>query len=133
MIFPCSDTFQCLCLYKEKANSDDLFYSRPLKAHWDPHPTYHYTCIDDCLFLTVAGLINTLTDFCCTLLPAFVVIRLQMPLRQKLAVASVFLFGVVVNVASALRIYYSFVQTKSGDVSIKKKKKKKGSNTFLTF
>lgn len=43
------------------------------------------------------------------------VIKLQMPWKQKLAVASVFLAGIVVNVASALRIYYSTMQALSGD------------------
>ena len=63
----------------------------------------------------IAGLINTITDFCCTLLPAFVVIKLQMPLKEKLAIASVFIAGTMVSAASALRIYFGVVQAKSGD------------------
>lgn len=63
----------------------------------------------------VTGLINTITDFCCTLLPAFVVIKLQLPMRQKIAVASIFLCGISVNVASALRIYYGFVEATTYD------------------
>ena len=63
----------------------------------------------------IAGLINVITDICCTILPAFVVIRLQMPLKEKIAIASVFLAGIMVNAASVLRIYFSVVQAKSGD------------------
>lgn len=63
----------------------------------------------------VAGLINTITDFCCTVLPAFVVVKLQLPKKQKIAVASVFLCGVIVNVASALRIYLGYVQSMRND------------------
>ena len=62
-----------------------------------------------------AGVINAITDLCCTLLPAFVVIKLQMPWRQKLAVASVFLAGILVNIGSAMRIYFSVQQAISGD------------------
>lgn len=89
---------------------------RPLRAAWDPNTDYQHTCIDTGLFLMVAGIINTLTDFCCTLLPASIVLKLHMPMRQRFAVASVFLVGISVNVASALRIYYSFHQYSTGDM-----------------
>lgn len=88
---------------------------RPLKAVWDPNPDYAYTCFNINYFLLITGLINTVTDFCCTLLPAIIVMKLQMPLRRKIAVASMFLVGITVNISSALRIYYAVVQAKTGD------------------
>lgn len=61
------------------------------------------------------GIINTLTDFLCTALPAFIVLKLHMPLNKRLGVASLFLFGIVVNIASALRIYYTYYQYETSD------------------
>ena len=96
-------------------NSDPFSNSRPVKVNWDPHPNYPYKCGNSNAFLMIAGLINTIMDFCCTLLPAFVVIRLQMPKKEKFAISSVFLAGIVVNVASILRIYYGVVQARTKD------------------
>lgn len=66
--------------------------------------------------MMVAGIINTMTDLCCTLLPASIVLQLQMPVRQRVAIASLFLLGLSVNIASALRIYYSFHQFITDDM-----------------
>lgn len=66
-------------------------------------------------FLTAMGIINTLTDICCTLLPAFVVAKLQMPVRQKITVTSVFLGGIIAIIASILRIYYVLHRTETQD------------------
>lgn len=41
--------------------------------------------------------------------------KLQMPFRQKVGVASVFLLGIFVNVASVLRIYFAIHRSSSGD------------------
>lgn len=38
-----------------------------------------------------------------------------MPLRKRIGVASLFLVGIFVNVASALRIYYRVYEAKAGD------------------
>lgn len=64
----------------------------------------------------IAGIISTITDFACTILPALIVWNLQMPRRQRIAVASVFLIGVTVNVASVLRIYYAWYQYQTQDM-----------------
>lgn len=61
-----------------------------------------------------SGVLNTITDFGCTVLPAIIVMKLHMPWRQKAAVASLFLLGVSVNIASALRLYYVYIQFKAG-------------------
>ena len=44
-----------------------------------------------------------------------VVVNLQMPRRQKVAVASLFLIAVIADIASILKIYYASIQIKSGD------------------
>lgn len=96
-----------LAISRENPVADDR---SPLKAIWDHHPDYHYSCFKIGYFLMIAGLINTVTDIACTLIPISVVLRLEMPLRQRFGVASVFLLGFIVNVASCLRIYYAYHQ-----------------------
>lgn len=73
----------------------------PLKAAWDLDPEYACRCVNTFLYIMIAGPIYTSTDFCCTVLPASIVLKLHMPLRQRLEVSSLFLVGVV-NTASAL-------------------------------
>lgn len=87
----------------------------PLKAAWDVFPDYSHTCVDLSHFFVSMGVINTCTDFFCTVLPALIVMRLQMPFRRRLAVASVFIIGISVNIASALRIYYLYTSRDTWD------------------
>lgn len=91
------------------------FNHSPLKAAWDPHPTYSYKCFNTSIFIAIVGIINTLTDFLCTILPAFIVFKLQMPLRKRLGISSLFLVGILVNIASVLRIYYLYYENETSD------------------
>lgn len=65
--------------------------------------------------MLATGSINTITDLLCTLVPVFIVLKLQIPLRKRWGVASLFLTGIFVNVASALRIYYFNRTTETKD------------------
>lgn len=87
----------------------------PLKAAWDLNPTYHYTCFNTEYFFLFSGIINTVTDFLCTILPAAIVLKVEMPVRKRIAVASIFFIGIFVNIASVLRIYYFAIAHISGD------------------
>lgn len=78
-------------------------------------PKYPYTCLKQGDLLLGLGIVSTLTDAFATLLPASIVINLQMPNRQKIAVTSVFMVGITVNICSILRIYYVSVRAKDGD------------------
>lgn len=96
------------------SNNDNRYNHSPLKAIWEPN--IPHSCFQVGYFLLIAGLINTATDFACTLLPILIVSQLHMSVRQRFAVSSVFLVGFVANVASCLRIYYAFRETESGDI-----------------
>lgn len=93
----------------------DTDLTSPLKASWDVHPTYPYKCFQIAYFFLIAGVINTATDLCCTLLPASIMLKLPLPLRRRLAAASLFMVGIIANIASALRIYYAYRQFISND------------------
>lgn len=86
----------------------------PLKAAWDANPTYPYKCFNTDIFLFACGIINTLTDFLCTVMPAFIILKLHMPFRKRMGVASLFFIGIIVNVASALRIYFLANEVETG-------------------
>lgn len=60
------------------------------------------------------GVISCLADFLCTILPIPVVLRLSMPLRQRIGVCVLLSAGIVVTVAGVVRtwfIYKSLIAT----------------------
>jgi hypothetical protein len=60
------------------------------------------------------GVISCLADFLCTILPIPVVLRLSMPLRQRIGVCVLLSAGIIVTVAGIVRtwfIYKSLIAT----------------------
>jgi len=60
------------------------------------------------------GVVSCLADFLCTILPIPVVLRLRMPLRQRIGVCVLLSAGIVVTVAGVVRtwfIYKSLIAT----------------------
>lgn len=86
------------------ANND---LDSPLKALFDILPKYPHTCSINSHELTYAASIaNTITDLLTTMIPVTLVGTLHLPYRQRIAIMTIFLLGVFVNVAGALRTYY---------------------------
>jgi hypothetical protein len=56
----------------------------------------------------VAGIINSFNDFCVVLIPIPVVMKLRLPLRQRIVCALLFGAGFVVCIAGGVRIYYMY-------------------------
>ena len=54
----------------------------------------------------VAGIINCICDFECTLLPIPLVMSLQMPIRQRLGLLVLLSGGVIVTIAGMVRTYF---------------------------
>ena len=65
-----------------------------------------FTCIDEGISGVWLGGFNTLADLLITLLPIPVILRLQMPKRQRVGVVILLSLGLVVTIAGALRTYY---------------------------
>lgn len=82
--------------------------SRPMKAIWDLNPQYPHTCINDGAAVFAASVVNVCNDLLCTLAPMPLVWNLKLPVRQRLAVMSIFGLGVLVNVAGAVRTAYVY-------------------------
>jgi len=89
-----------------------VFTCDPVEAYWYRFTaswlkTHQYKCTDEVAALLVIITISTFQDFIATMLPMFVVYKLRLPIRQKLALAGVFLIGLAVCATGALRIHYA--------------------------
>lgn len=81
---------------------------RPMKAIWDLDPEYPHSCINDGAAVFAASTVNVCNDLLCTLAPMPLVWNLKLPVRQRLAVMSIFGLGIIVNVAGAVRTAYVY-------------------------
>lgn len=54
------------------------------------------------------GVINSFSDLLTTVLPIPIVLRLQMPLKQRIGVCILLCLGFVVTIAGSLRTYYTW-------------------------
>ena len=84
---------------------------RPLSAWWwqfDPAWTtsHSYTCVPETNLLMAACALSVIQDFLVAGLPTFIFARMDLPFRQKLALAGVFAVGFFLCVAGVLRIVY---------------------------
>lgn len=93
-----------------------IFACSPISAFWDqvdfgkPFQAggYHYTCINEGADLLANGIISTTQDFIAALLPTLLCWRLQIPIRQKIALYSVFAISYSTVVIGAMRTYTGF-------------------------
>jgi hypothetical protein len=87
-----------------------LIGSRPISAYW----TLSFApqnCINERIHLVIQGTFNILYDFCVVLIPIPVVLRLNLPLRQRIIVALLFGVGFVVCFAGVVRTYLMYKVT----------------------
>lgn len=80
---------------------------RPISAYW----TLSFLpqrCIDQRIHLVIQGTLNILYDFCVVLIPIPIVLRLNLPLRQRIIVALLFGAGFVICFAGIARTYYMY-------------------------
>ncbi|KAL4870530.1 hypothetical protein BDV12DRAFT_55516 [Aspergillus spectabilis] len=83
-----------------------LFHCRPIHAYWDLEPQYPHHCLNDGAIVFSASTINIFTDVLVTILPMPLIWKLQLPVRQRLAVIAIFGLGIMVDVAGSVRTVY---------------------------
>ncbi|KAJ5356727.1 hypothetical protein N7517_011336 [Penicillium concentricum] len=85
--------------------SVDGFRCTPTRLTWlgwmNEEPGY---CIDFIAAVLVNCLVNIVVDFILIITPVYEVIKLKLPLRKKLAVASMFIVGSVLTVIAIIRV-----------------------------
>jgi hypothetical protein len=93
-----------------------LLSCQPLSAQWtvsfEPQK-----CVNMEVFLLVAGILNTLSDFLVVLLPIPVVLKLQLPRRQLIVVTMLFGAGFLVCAAGGARTWFTYMLTSSFDAT----------------
>ncbi|KAH9838913.1 integral membrane protein [Teratosphaeria destructans] len=83
-----------------------IFLCTPVKYYWEFPPTTSGQCLDEGKATLAAGIINILADVLTTLVPVPLVMRLKMPLRQRIGCAVIFGMGFIVILAAIVRTYY---------------------------
>ncbi|KAF2831694.1 hypothetical protein CC86DRAFT_274269, partial [Ophiobolus disseminans] len=92
-----------------------VFMCRPVSAFWDQENIkllasgkYKFKCANEGAEIVANGVISTVQDFIAASLPAILCWKLQMPLRQKIALYSVFAISYSAVALGALRTYTSY-------------------------
>ncbi|CAI6336646.1 unnamed protein product [Periconia digitata] len=85
----------------------------PLKLLWDP--TVQGRCIDINLFYYITSAFHILMDVWILILPYNIIIAIPRPLRERLAVYSVFGLGFFGTICAIVRFNYLVIVTKSKD------------------
>ncbi|PWY70255.1 integral membrane protein [Aspergillus heteromorphus CBS 117.55] len=83
-----------------------IFQCTPIHAFWDLDPQYPHTCLNDGAAVFSASVVNVFTDFLSTVVPMPLIWNLKLPVRQRIAVISIFALGILVNVAGSVRTVY---------------------------
>ena len=65
-------------------------------------------CLNEAAHIFAAGIINTVNDFCVVLIPIPVVLKLKLPLRQRLVCIFLFGAGFIVCIAGGVRIAWMY-------------------------
>ncbi|ORX93230.1 hypothetical protein BCR34DRAFT_608618 [Clohesyomyces aquaticus] len=81
-----------------------LFQCTPIRGYWDASAKQH--CINLRPTLVSIAALNSLSDFLIYLWPAKPLWSLQLPLKQRLGLISIFTMGCTVCVAGICRMYY---------------------------
>ncbi|KAK7185673.1 integral membrane protein [Paraphaeosphaeria sporulosa] len=91
-----------------------IFGCQPISAFWDQVDIiktamgYEYKCFNEGADVFSACIISTAQDLLTAILPTFLYWKLQIPIRQKIALFGIFAIGYGVVAIGALRSYFSW-------------------------
>ncbi|KAF2011092.1 hypothetical protein BU24DRAFT_427301 [Aaosphaeria arxii CBS 175.79] len=92
-----------------------IFACWPREKIWHPH--LYGRCISTNASIIATSAINILSDFTILFLPLLSISRLQLPLKKKIGVSTVFAIGLFACIASILRLYYSVKLSQTHDIT----------------
>ncbi|KAI0903368.1 hypothetical protein F4823DRAFT_284526 [Ustulina deusta] len=87
----------------------------PRAKIWDP--ALPGVCIDTQYSVVITGAINVLSDLTILVTPIAAIWQLQLPLKRKIGSSAVFGVGVLANITSIVRLYYSIQLGYSNDIA----------------
>lgn len=79
---------------------------RPVQAYWQFPNVIDGKCLDEGITTLSCGVISCIADLQCTLLPIPAIMRLSMPLKQRIGVCVLLSAGIVVTIAGVVRTYF---------------------------
>ncbi|KAF2721800.1 hypothetical protein K431DRAFT_63989 [Polychaeton citri CBS 116435] len=85
-----------------------IFGCVPVEAYWNFPPNNSARCLNEGTITVTAGVLNCVSDFLVATLPIPIVMRLRMPLRQRVGVCILLSLGYVVTVAGIVRTYFIY-------------------------
>lgn len=91
-----------------------IFGCNPISAFWDQVDVvkvlqeYRYTCFNEGADVLAASIISAVQDLATAVLPTFLYWKLQLPIRQKLALFGIFAIGYGVVAVGTIRLYFSW-------------------------
>lgn len=88
----------------------------PVSAYWDQvdfrvrfgPKKYDFTCINEGADVVANGVASTVTDFIVAILPTILCWKLQIPMRQKIALYSIFAVSYSTVALGSMRVYTSY-------------------------
>lgn len=80
--------------------------SSPVRAYWDIALSESGHCLNEGTMTLSAGIINCVADLLTTILPIPIVVKLQMPLKQRCGVCVLLCLGFMVTIAGIVRTFY---------------------------
>ncbi|KAM0717728.1 hypothetical protein Q7P37_007580 [Cladosporium fusiforme] len=83
-----------------------VFLCIPVQAYWQFPNVINGQCLDEGKVLLGSAVITCVADFLCTVLPIPAVMRLRMPLRERIGVCFLLSAGIVVTIAGSFRTYF---------------------------
>ncbi|KAI9834034.1 MAG: hypothetical protein M1819_003319 [Sarea resinae] len=81
-----------------------IFQCSPVRKTWLGHLVQGGKCFDQYLYFKLVSVINIILDFVVLLLPMPILLRLNMPWKQRIALALVFGIGLFACVSSIIRL-----------------------------
>jgi hypothetical protein len=85
-----------------------IWLCSPVKSYWVFPPLPNSTCLDEGKVMLGGGVVNSVSDLLITVLPIPIVMRLQMPLKQRIGVCILLCLGMIVTIAGSLRTYFTW-------------------------
>ncbi|GAB7337579.1 hypothetical protein MBLNU457_g2889t1 [Dothideomycetes sp. NU457] len=83
-----------------------IFLCSPVESYWVFPIMANSKCLNEGTATLISGLINCAADLECTLLPIPIIMRLQLPLKQRLGVMVLLCLGIIVTAAGTVRTYF---------------------------
>lgn len=93
-----------------------LFQCSPIQAYWLPFQYPEAKCMDTTILFYTTGFMNVASDFLIFLWPVKDLAKIQISVKQRVTLITMFSLGIVICIAGVCRLWYTSVYVKSYDI-----------------